>query len=53
MMASILRAWLYYTEGSALKALRDLSMQERNDMAAKAQKFADWLALENSREISK
>lgn len=51
-MNEILSKFLYGSEQEALEELREFSMKDRNDMASKAQRFADWLALENSREIA-
>ena len=52
-MIDVLRQWLWFSERDGLERLRQLTMKERNDMAAKAQEFANWIALENSREINK
>lgn len=52
-MKEILQAWLFFGERPALEELHKFDMRQRNDMVAKAQAFADWLALQSSREINK
>lgn len=52
-MIDVFKEWLYFGNSAALKELRGLTMQQRNQLAAEAKNFADWLATENSREINK
>lgn len=51
-MLTTIRNWLYNGEARALQELQTYDMATRNRMAAEAQSFADWLALENSRDIN-
>lgn len=51
-METVIRNWLYYSERDALKELQKFDMAARQRMAAEAKNFADWLALENSRDIN-
>lgn len=51
-MQTIISNWLYNGEDVAREELQAFDMAARNRMAAEAQRFADWLALENSRAIN-
>ena len=51
-MPEILRKWLHSSQQDAIEELQEFGMRERNEMAAQAQAFADWLALQNSRAIN-
>lgn len=51
-MLTTIRNWLYNGEDRALQELKTYDMATRQRMAAEAQQFANWLALENSREIN-
>lgn len=52
-MKEIFQNWTLGDEHEALAVLREYSMSNRNNLAAEAQKFADWLALQNSRDSNK
>ncbi len=50
-MQTIISNWLYSGEDIARSELTEFDMAARQRMAMQAQRFADWLALENSRSI--
>lgn len=51
-MQTIISNWLYSGQDIALKELQAFDMAARQRMAAEAKNFADWIALENSRDIN-
>lgn len=51
-MMDIFNAWRYGQTAAALEELEEYGMKERNEIAAEIQRFADWLATENSKTIS-